>query len=88
MINGDFEVAKIFNELYINIVEKTCCCSPETLGCRENPKQDEETVENIVNIIKHFKEHPSIKEIKKYYSSKEPIKLLSFPETREYIDNW
>ena len=70
MIYKDFEVAKIFNELYINIVEKFCCKPFEILGCPKNPEQDRETIKHIV---KHFKEYPSIKEIKKYYFTKEPI---------------
>ena len=64
------EVAKIFNELYINTVEKFCGKPPEILGCPKNPEQDRETIEHI---IQHFKEYPSIKEIKKYYFTKELI---------------
>ena len=56
-----FEVAKIFNEFYVNNVEKTCGKPPNILGCPEKPEQDRETFEYI---IQHFKEHPSIGEIK------------------------
>ena len=45
--------------------------------CPENPEQDRETIQGITQ---HLKEHPSIKEIKKYYSTKEPIKLFSISE--------
>ena len=35
-----FEVAKIFNEFYVNNVEKTCGKPPNILGCPEKPEQD------------------------------------------------
>ena len=43
------------------------------LRCPGNPELDIETMEHIIQL---FKEHPSIKEIKKYKSTKEPITLF------------
>ena len=42
------------------------------------------------NIIQHIKEHPSIKEVNKYYSTKEPFKLFTPAETstENIIINW
>lgn len=49
------------------------CLLSDILRCPENPEQDIEAIEHIIQL---FKEHPSIKEIKKYKSTKEPIKLF------------
>lgn len=76
MINNDFEVANIFNESYMEIIEETCGKPPEILDSPGNPVQGRETIEHI---IQHFKEDPSRKEMKKYRSTKESIKLFSFP---------
>lgn len=87
MINNDFEVANIFNESYMKIIEETCGKPPEILDSPGNPVQGRETIEHI---IQHIKEHPSIKEVNKYYSTKEPFKLFTPAETstENIIINW
>ena len=54
-------LVKIFNNHYINIVEKTSGQSPSCLGNPLDKTKDENTVKEI---IVYYKNHPSIKEIK------------------------
>ena len=71
MSNNEFEVTELFNELYIRIVEKNC--GSKTLKVLERPENSKQA-------------HPSTKEIRKYYSSKQHSEMFSFPEAfREEI---
>ena len=69
----------MFNNHYINIVEKTSCVAPESLGDSSFPENDEETVNKI---LKH-ENHPSVSKIK--YNQNETLNF-DFP-TAEVEDN-
>ena len=47
----------MFNNHYINIVEKTSGIAPESLGDSSLPENDEETVNKI---LKHYENHPGV----------------------------
>ena len=51
----------MFNNHYINIVEKSSGSAPKTIGDSSNPNNDKSTV---LNIISAYKNHPSIIKIK------------------------
>ena len=51
----------MFNNNYINIVEKTSGIAPESLGDSSLPENDEETVNKI---LQHYEKHPSVSKIK------------------------
>ena len=52
----------MFNEHFINIVEKTSGIASESLGDSSLPENDEETVNKI---FKHYENHPSVSKIKR-----------------------
>ena len=55
---------EMFNNRYINIVEKTSGTAPESLGdssFSSLPESDEETVNKS---LKHYENHPSVSKIK------------------------
>ena len=51
----------MFNNHYINIVEKISGNAPENLADSSLPENDEETVNKI---LKHYEKHPSVSKIK------------------------
>ena len=51
----------MFNEHYVNIVEKSTGTAPTELGTPSDPSSDRETVREI---LKNYENHPSIIEIK------------------------
>ena len=51
----------MFNNHYINIVEKTSGIEPKSLGDFPLPENDKETVNKI---LKHYENHPSVSKIK------------------------
>ena len=54
-------MVELFNDHYINIVKNSSGVSPVILGNPSNPKYDVQTVNEI---IKTYKDHPSIIKIK------------------------
>ena len=62
------ELAYLFNNNYINIVENTSGMPPENIGNPECKSDDHLTVEKI---IKHYQNHPSIETINKICNKKE-----------------
>ena len=67
MITDDKRLAKLFNEHYINIVERSSGLKPEKIVCH-NEKFDKIIV--LHNIIKKYENHSSIIKIKNYMSVK------------------
>ena len=54
-------LVEMFNNHYINIVEKSSGSAPKSIGDSSNPNNDKSTV---LNIISAYKNHPSIIKIK------------------------
>ena len=54
-------LVQMFNNHYINIVEKKSGVAPESLGNSSLPENDEETVNKI---LKHYEIHSSVSRIK------------------------
>ena len=67
-------LVEMFNNHFINIVEKSSGIAPNSIGNPMDPKQDKNTVEKI---IQHYKNHPSIKKIKNNFLNSKPF---DFPE--------
>ena len=67
MITDDKRLAKLFNEHYINIVERFTGSKPEKI-VRHNEEFDKRIV--LHNIIKKYENHSSIIKIKNYMSVK------------------
>ena len=61
LIKDESVLVEMFNNNYINIVEKTSGIAPESLGDSSLPENDEETVNKI---LKHYGNHPSVSKIK------------------------
>ena len=61
LIKDDKTSAELFNNHYINIVEKTSGVAPNCIGNPENPNLDRSAVLDIIN---KYKDHPSITKIK------------------------
>ena len=64
-ITNDKELAEIFNNHYINIVEKTCNVKPNTLS-NENMESPDTAIDAIID---NYKNHPSIVNIKEHINS-------------------
>ena len=58
------ELAELFNENYINIVENTSGTKPSSLGNCLNKSCDEMTVKEIISV---YSSHPSTKRIKQFF---------------------
>ena len=56
----------MFNNHYINIVEKSSGNAPKSIGDPLDPKQDSDTVQKI---IQHYQNHPSIIRIKNNFTT-------------------
>ena len=54
-------LVEMFNNHYINIVEKSSGSAPKSIGDSSNPEKDKSTVQKIINA---YKNHPSIIKIK------------------------
>jgi len=73
MVSDEKELAHIFNDQYINIVEKTTGDSPVSI---HNDGLDVNNITiTINNIIDSFKNHPSIKAIQENNQSLEPFHI-------------
>ena len=71
----------MFNNHYINIVEKTSGIAQENLGDSSLPENDEETVNKI---LKHYENHPSVSKIK---CNQNETLSFGFPTAKvEYIN--
>ena len=70
LIKDESVLVEMFNNHYINIVEKTSDIVPESLGDSSLPENDEETVNKI---LKHYENHPSVSKIK--YNQHETLNL-------------
>ena len=57
-------LVEIFNNHYINIVEKSLGSVQKPIGSPSNPGQDSNTV---ADIIEYYKNHPSIMQIKETF---------------------
>ena len=66
----------MFNHHYVNIVENSTGVAPSELGTPSDPNLDSKTVEEI---LKHYENHPSIKEIKKLVKKNE---TFTFPKAK------
>ena len=62
LICNEQELVELFNEHYINIVEKSSGKNPSSLGNSSDASQDEMTVKEIISV---YSNHPSIRKIKK-----------------------
>ena len=62
VVTKEKEIVEIFNNHYINIVEKST-------GLKPNVLEEENGLHQIHDIIKKYQEHPSIVEIKKHATS-------------------
>ena len=60
-IKSESVLVEMFNNHYINIVEKTSDTTPESLGDSSLPENDEESVKKM---LKHYENHPSASKIK------------------------
>ena len=60
-IKDESVLVEMFNNHYINIVEKTSGIAPESLGDSSLPENDEETVNKI---LKHYENHLRVSNIK------------------------
>ena len=67
LICNEQELVELFNEHYINIVEKSSGKKPLSLGNSSDASQDEMTVKEIIHV---YSNHPSIRKIKIYVSLK------------------
>ena len=74
LIKDDKILVELFNNHYINIVEKTSGLAPNCIGYPENPNLDKSTVLDIIN---KYKDHPSITKIKELGINKTSFE---FPE--------
>ena len=61
LIKDESVLVEMFNNHYINIVEKTSGTTPESLGDSSLPENDEESVKKM---LKHYENHPSASKIK------------------------
>ena len=89
MVSDEKELAQIFNDQYVNIVEKTTGAPPVSV---QNNGLDVENIKvTILEIIEKFKSHPSIKAINENNQSLEsfhipPPKLSEIQEILKNID--
>ena len=73
-IRDEQVLVEMFNNHYINIVEKSSGTAPKSIGDPLDPKQDSDTVQKI---IQHYQNHPSIIRIKNNFTISKPS---DFPE--------
>ena len=73
MLSDEKEVAHIFNDHYVNIVEKTTRAPP--VSVQNNGLDVENITVTICEIIEKFKSHPSIKAINENNQSLEPFNI-------------
>ena len=71
-ISDEAELVEIFNDHYVNIVEKTLGHPPISLGNPSDPSLDRETVSLIIN---RFSNHPIITKIRQNYHTTEKFSL-------------
>ena len=74
VINDEKQLVELFNDHYINIVQKTANKKISSLGDSSNPELDEITV---AEIIEKYKSHPSVLAIKNSFY---PNKLFDLPK--------
>ena len=72
LIKDDKTLVELFNNHYINIVEKTSGLAPNCIGNPENANLDKST---ILDIINKYKDHPSINKIKELGINKTSFEL-------------
>ena len=72
LISNEKELVEIFNENYINIVEKSSGKKPSSLGNCLNASEDEKTV---IEIISAYSKHPSIQKIKSSFDFNSKFEL-------------
>ena len=82
IINDDKEIAEIFNDHYINIVENATGTAPSTVS--NNTSQDQDRT-NVNQIIENYKNHPSIEKIRENVPENELEFTLPFA-TKEHIN--
>ena len=73
-IRDEQVLVEMFNNHYINIVEKSSGNAPKSIGDPLDPQQDSDTVQKI---IQHYQNHPSIIRIKNNFTTSKPF---DFPE--------
>ena len=76
VINDEEILVEMFNHDYVNIVENSTGVAPSELGTPSDPNLDSKTVEEI---LKHYENYPSIKEIKKLVKKNE---TFTFPKAK------
>ena len=69
-IRDEQVLVEMFNNHYINIVEKSSGNTPKSIGDPLDPKQDSDTVQKI---IQHYQNHPSIIRIKNNFTTSKPF---------------
>ena len=83
MASNEKDIAQIFNDQYVNIVEKTTGDPPVSV---QNDGLDVEHITVTINeIIEKFKDHPSIKAINEHNHSLEPFHIPK-PELSDIQD--
>ena len=62
IITDNKEIVQVLNDHYINIVERSCGGKPATVAKHSYLTDDFKIVDHI---IRHYKDHPSVRHIKK-----------------------
>ena len=75
-INDENILVEMFNNHYINIVEKTSGKAPDSIGNSSLAENDSVTIDKI---IKYYENHPSISKIK---NNQNKNKTFEFPEAK------
>ena len=63
-LRNEYVLVEMFNNHYMNILEKSSGSAQNSIGNPLNPGQDSNTV---VDTIEHYKNHPSIMQIKESF---------------------
>ena len=86
-ISNEDALAEIFNDQYVNIVEKTTGSPPVSI--QNNGLDIDNITETIMKIIHNFSDHPSIKIIQENNQSIEPfnIPLAKISDIQEILKN-
>ena len=74
IINKESELVDIFNDHYINIVEKSTGTAPKTVA---TPRFESQAFDrsNVSKIVKKYESHPSIVKIKEHFTNNETFSL-------------
>ena len=74
IVTDNSKLVHLFNNHYINIVERTSGMTPENTG---NPKCKSDDHLTVAKILKHYKNHPSIETMNKICTKKENFDITT-----------